>query len=254
MAIPISAIIGGVGAAGGIASGVGNILGSFGIGQGPAYAESPAGNRLHDILEKGYGYGNLPYVSGKSLETAFKTGQLPLPLQRQLQSIYPMTQAMYTGTMDQAALGANAAREDVARRYAYSGVTGPQLTKSLQDIDDMMRSVDLAAMRESKGMYANALANAYGTIYGQAFSEPRAWFGLGSGGSYPSTSTGIGPGLSATGDYISNIMKSIAGYLPSTAGAGSSTPYTLPGQLPMPMVSGNTTGNYNIPGVLPPLP
>lgn len=194
--ISIGAITGGIGS---MIGGIGSMFG----GGGKGYAQLPAGDRLHDIIERG-AYGDLPYFTGKDLKTAWMTGQLPLPLQRSLQALAPLMQMKYSGATDQMALGANAAREDVARRYGLSGVTGPQLTAALNDIDLKMRYGDLGAMREAASGYAGALAGAYSDVYNRSFSEPAAYMGLGmSGGG----GGGYDPSRYFTG--ASNIMSSI---------------------------------------------
>ena len=253
MALPLAAIGAGMGAAGSATGMIGQLKDLFG-GGGPAYEQSmPGGKRVHDVLERGFGYGNLPYTTGKALEQAWRFGQLPLPMQQSLQAILPLTQMMYSGTMDQAAMGANQAREDVARRYSERGVTGPQMTTDLQRIDDMMRQLDLQGRRAATTDYQNALSGMWNELTSRGWSEPLAWFGLGGGGG--GGGGGVAPGLMGVGSALQQFgrnMTDLTHLMSPTGNVGSGgLSFNLP-STQLPSVGQDfkwSNGQYNIPGI-----
>jgi len=258
----IGAILGGVG---GLMSGIGSIGSMFGLG---GQGETPGQGRLTNIQDASKYGSKLPYATAQGVWDAWRYGQLPVPLQRSLQALQPLTQMQYAGTTDQLAMGATAAREDVARRYGERGVTGPQMTADLQRIDDTMRLGDMAARRQASQGYANAVSAAYSDIYGRAFSEPRSWFGLGVGGGDVGggvnpwqAAAAAGQGLTQVGrnvmdfqgsgvpgvpDYAGDIGNQFGGWSP-TPGSGGYGNFPQPGP---PRLMGG--GPYDIPGINPP--
>lgn len=250
MPLPIAAVAGlAAGGAGGLLQGISSFFG----GGGPDLSQDKTGGGwAYRLLEKSP-YGRVPWGAGGDLYNAWRYGQLPRPLQRAMQSIYPMTQMMYSGITDEAALGASSAREDVARRMQERGVTGPQMTKYLQDIDYGLRLADLNAARQGQGLYANALANAWQDVYQRGFDEPARLMSIAAG--VPSAGSNTPNLLSGAGNMLGAIGTGLVDYAGwgggGTTGGGWSGTTDLTtlggyGTIPKPGIpSLGSTGEYS---------
>ena len=189
-----------IGAAGSLAGGAGSIMGATGGPQVPP--------KVNNILEDTKGYGSLPFYVGKDIQKGWLSGQLPLTMQRSLQALMPGIQAMYSGTMDDASMGANTAREEIARRRSINGITGPQMTMDLQRIDDMMRQIDLQGQRAAAIDYGSAVSRMYDNLTNEAIQGPKDYYGMNAGVSGGGSNFDrVAGGLQVGGNMLTQLSK-----------------------------------------------
>lgn len=259
MPLPLAAIGAGIGAAGGLMNIGQGIAGLFGGGGGNPWDDAPGGNPFKKAVTN---WGYLGNRAGRAIKDAWVTGQLPLPMQRSLQAMYPAIKAQYWQDVDDTSM--STLREDIARGYEERGVTGPQMTQALQQERDRMQIADMYAQRNAGMNYANAVAGMWNEIFNQGVTGPLSYFGLstGQGGGSPSTLGGLGDALTGLGTNVSDLadinwnavfggsqladVPDYAGAIGNEFGGGLTFPYTWN----KPSVGGG--GPYNIPGVNPP--